>query len=96
MGPLEHSPEEIQCKINGNANVVGDKGLPIPTTSNTIKTIEKDYQSKEDARDIGKVWLEGRLERERVAVDSLSFECIVKAYVSDAYADPCEQSTCPS
>lgn len=94
MSPLEHSPEEIKGKVNGNANVIGDKGLEIPSPSNTIKAIEKDDQGKEDSRGISKVWLEWRFERESVAVDALSFERIVETYVSDADADPREQSAC--
>lgn len=91
MGFLEDSPEQVQAEIDGNTDVVGDESLVIPLSGNRVEPIEENDQAEEDAGDICEIRLEGRLHRQRIAVNALSKAGVVEADVGNADANPREQ-----
>lgn len=59
--------------------------------SEDCESIENDDGSKVNQRKPGGVWLESAPEDERVAINSLSLECLVELDICDANRTPSEQ-----
>lgn len=93
VSTLEHSPEEIQAKVDGYANIVGQECLIVPFASDRVKSVEEDDQAEERGRANSKVWLEGCLENQSVSINALCFESGMEASIGDANTDPCEEGT---
>lgn len=90
LGALDNLPEGVENKVDRDADVSGDKVVKDPGLKD-VEAVEENDDGKEDKGGVGGVGLEGRFEDERVAVDTLRLERLVKLDVGDTDADPGEE-----
>ena len=91
MCPLEYSPEEVECEINGNSDIVGDEPLVIEAACDRVEAVEEDDEGEEPESNPGEIRLERRCELHIGAVDTLCLASGVEPDVSNADADPGEE-----
>lgn len=88
---LEHLPEDVEEEVNGDSDVIGDEVLVAEAAGPDIEAVEEDDDREEHQRDPGEVRLEGGLEDEGVAVNTLGLESSVEANVRNADGNPGEE-----
>lgn len=91
-GSLEELPEEEEAEIDGNTNVIGDKGLIGETSGNAVETVQQDDYREEDDTGPCCVWLEFGFENEGVSVDSLCPQSLMESKVGNQDRNPREES----
>ena len=60
--PLEHLPENIQAKLDGHANMIGDEAVGVPVAGNRVEAQEQNDHAEENQTAICLRRLEGRSE----------------------------------
>ena len=90
LGALDNLPEDEEGKINWDADVGSNEIIAGPGFED-VEAVENDDHGEEGQRKISCVGLEGRLEYESVAIDSLRLEGFMELDVSNANAHPREQ-----
>jgi len=93
--PLENFPECVEDEEDRNAQIgseeIGDGPVRVVFANKDIKSIEDDNDGEVGEGKPGSVWLEPGLENKSVAVNPLSFECLVELYVCNANRAPGEE-----
>ena len=89
MSPLDDFPGKVKNKVNGDTDVSGGEVGDVEGCEDG-ESVEEDDNREEDQRDPSEIGLEGRLEDQRVAVNTLRFERAVEFDVGNANTGPGE------
>jgi hypothetical protein len=84
---LEDFPEEVQPKVNWNADIGRDEIIPIERTK-SVEAIEEDDYRKENQRYPSRQGLEWGSEQECAAIHTLGLQSTVESDTCDANGAP--------